>query len=142
MITPHDTAQSLADVRTISQCNLEEVACGVCGCTTYTHLFWARDYIYSNEGEWPIAKCSGCGVVFMNPRIPPADIGQFYPKTYYTNAPRIPKRFPWLKNAIQDEVLRHKYGYPMPSQLSGPKAPLVALGYVLLSNWASYARHE
>lgn len=64
---------------------LETVPCGVCGCSKTKQIFMSQDFIYGNKGEWPVSRCERCGVVFMNPRIPPSEIGEYYPKTYYTN---------------------------------------------------------
>ena len=110
--------------------NLETVACGICGCREFHHLFTARDYIYGNKGEWPVAQCANCGVVLMNPRIPPAEIGAFYPKSYYTNSTSgVEVQGTSLKRGLKDSVLKHYYGY----KFSNPQ-PLVnaILGRLIL----------
>jgi 2-polyprenyl-3-methyl-5-hydroxy-6-metoxy-1,4-benzoquinol methylase len=96
---------------------LENKPCGVCGSSQSTHLFEARDYIYGNAGSWPVAQCANCGVVFMNPRIPPAAIGPFYPKTYYTNSgeTRVNDSF---RDRLKYYLIRRCYGYPPVGQTS------------------------
>lgn len=95
---------------------LEAVACGVCGSQQFHHLFHAHDYIYGNNGAWPVAQCDGCGVVFMNPRIPPAEISNYYPKDYYTNAGiHDPERMTWQRVA-KDESLERFWGYKLSRQ--------------------------
>lgn len=95
--------------------SLETVPCGVCGSTRFQHLFSARDYIYGNAGEWPVAQCTGCGVVFMNPRIPPAQIHQFYPQDYYASTTSIhaPDRKTW-RRAAKDTAVERYFGYSVP----------------------------
>ena len=105
---------------------LERVNCGVCGSDKSTHLFEARDHIYGNEGSWPVAQCDGCGVVFMNPRIPPSLIGPFYPKSYYTNQAKENATSKWKAQA-RAILLRKKFGYPVtiPIGLIGRLAALL-----------------
>jgi SAM-dependent methyltransferase len=97
---------------------LEEAACGLCGSTDYHHLFEARDFIYGNQGSWPAARCAACGVTFMNPRIPAKQIGQFYPKDYYTSVVAIsdPSRRGW-KRGIKDVAIEHGFGYSLSNRI-------------------------
>ena len=105
---------------------LETVPCGVCGGGQFTPLFMARDYLYGNAGEWPVAQCQRCRVVLMQPRIPPAAIGDYYPKDYYTTtvAVRAPDRFTW-RRAAKDAAAKRFFGYvipradPLPFRLAG-----------------------
>lgn len=91
---------------------LETVTCGICGSGDAEFLFQARDYIYGNAGSWPVARCRGCGVVYMNPRIPPSEIGPYYPRTYYTNAPSGGAGQPRWRRELQRATLSRYYGYP------------------------------
>lgn len=119
---------------------LETVPCGICGSKRFTHLFDARDYIYGNEGSWPAARCSDCGVVFMNPRIPPAEIGPFYPKAYYTNEAEVPKSRVW-KDKILNAMLRRYRGYE-PLTSPGWLASCIALSLgPLLSRMESFGHY-
>lgn len=96
---------------------LETVNCGICGSTRFRQLFSACDYIYGNHGSWPVAQCEDCGVVFMNPRIPPAKIGQFYPTTYYTNKPNDISGIK-LKDNLKTLAMSGFYGYPSSKKLN------------------------
>jgi 2-polyprenyl-3-methyl-5-hydroxy-6-metoxy-1,4-benzoquinol methylase len=106
---------------------LERVCCGVCGSGAATYQFDAQDYIYGNDGSFPVSRCDSCGVVFMNPRIPPAEIGPFYPKSYYTNQAHRIDTAEWKTQAMA-LLLRKEYGYPVtiPIGLSGRLAALLA----------------
>jgi len=109
---------------------LETVACGICGSQRFSHLFNACDYIYGNHGRWPVARCGDCGVVFMNPRIPPAEIGPFYPTSYYTNQPSDVSRQSW-KKSLKAAALQRYYGYP-PAEKLGLVPGLVGFAVGLL----------
>lgn len=92
---------------------LERVPCGLCGGEAFRFLFNARDYISGNQGEWPVAQCLGCGVVLMNPRIPPSRIGSYYPTDYYTvmESP-LAVEGGW-KRAARDLAAQRLHGYPI-----------------------------
>ena len=119
---------------------LESVNCGVCGSDRSTPLFEARDYLYGNEGQWPVVRCLNCQVVFMNPRIPPTEIGWFYPKTYYTNQIATQRPKTW-KQGVRDVALRLYFGYPPPN----PPGIIAEIGARILgpviSRLASFRRH-
>ncbi len=89
---------------------LETVPCGVCGFDGYLVLFEAKDYLYGNTGSWPVAQCHQCGVLFMNPRIPPSQIGPYYPATYYTTVPS-QGRSSTLRRSVANTLLRTCWGY-------------------------------
>ncbi|MHC1767838.1 MAG: class I SAM-dependent methyltransferase [Verrucomicrobiia bacterium] len=122
--------------------SLETIACGVCGCETSRHLFLARDYIYGNSGEWPVSQCAGCGVVFMNPRIPPRQIGAYYPPTYYTNerGQNPIARATW-KRGLRDAFLRQYLGYSLGPTPKLPLRMLVVLAAPLVSRFDSVQRY-
>jgi SAM-dependent methyltransferase len=118
---------------------LETVDCGICGSKRFIRLFNACDYIYGNQGNWPVAQCADCGVVFMNPRIPPVRIGPFYPTAYYTNRP-VEESQSWRKR-IRTAVLPRYYGYP-PVNSRGVLISLVAsVAGVIISRTAGFRRN-
>src|SRR4051812_27866492 len=96
--------------------SLESVACGICDSSRYEFLFSSKDYIYGNSGSWPVARCLDCGVVYMNPRIPPVQIGDYYPKNYYTfveiNDPITNPR----KRAVYNTIATRCLGYSIPTE--------------------------
>src|SRR5689334_1264963 len=97
---------------------LETVPCGVCGATEKEQLFMSRDYCYGNQGEWPVSRCAGCGVVYMNPRISPREIGDYYPQTYYTNV-KLDPGMTALGRALFNAVAASR-GYKITAQESFP----------------------
>ena len=121
---------------------LEMVDCGICGSKRFRPLFEACDYIYGNEGSWPVAQCEECGVVLMNPRIPPERIGAFYPATYYAKEPaRVGTPSKAWRKCIKQLTLNRCYGYPAGNEC-GIIARLIALAAALLvSRTAALARN-
>lgn len=104
-----------------SQVELEIVKCGVCGSSDSKWLFDAADYIYGNKGRWPYAQCNSCSVVFMNPRIPPKRIGEFYPKQYYTNQCAVaPHNENTFRSRLKKTLQITQLGYPMPNPRGSP----------------------
>lgn len=62
---------------------LESPDCPVCGTPEARVLFVARDRMLGRPGEFPVVRCSGCGLVFLKPRPAPDAIGCYYPDEYY-----------------------------------------------------------
>jgi SAM-dependent methyltransferase len=132
-------AKTIAD----KSVTLETVDCGICGSKHFQRLFDACDYIYGNRGSWPVAQCKDCGVVFMNPRIPPAKIGPYYPTTYYTNKPNMPVEVPpkkWRRN-LKAAALQRYYGYPPTNKLGLSSRLVTFLAGQLVSRTAAYQRN-
>ncbi|MBI3769934.1 MAG: class I SAM-dependent methyltransferase [Deltaproteobacteria bacterium] len=65
---------------------VEEVACAVCGGTDATRLF--------EKDGFPIVRCRGCGLVYVNPRLTPQALAGLYegqeisPAAYYVRTAR------------------------------------------------------
>jgi SAM-dependent methyltransferase len=65
---------------------LEQVACAVCGGTDATRLF--------EKDGFPIVRCRGCGLVYVNPRLTPQALAGLYegqeisPAAYYVRTAR------------------------------------------------------
>ncbi len=120
---------------------LERVPCGICGSLDQVQLFVAKDYIYGNQGQWPVAQCQACGTVFMNPRIPPDQIGHYYPKNYYTAEASSPmgNENKW-KQAMRDVIIKH-YGYQNKSDLAFRYRFLAQLMSPYLYNWAPVRKY-
>lgn len=117
-----------AELTKMQKIALEQVACGICGATENRFLFTTKDYIYFQPGTWPVAQCTNCGVVFMNPRIPPAEIGNFYPQDYYTNQVNTQRRWSWGRN-VKDAAIQKYFGY---SLVKSDSAFLNLVGQALL----------
>lgn len=68
----------------IQEVRKEQVACDLCGGNQVEVLFKARDLILEVSQEaFPVVKCRGCGLVFVNPRPARDEMGRFYPTERY-----------------------------------------------------------
>ena len=61
---------------------METVSCNLCGSSRHK-LHWAgRDWAYGFPGQFSMVCCSECGLVYLNPRPSPDEIGTYYPDDY------------------------------------------------------------
>lgn len=70
----------------------ERVACRVCGSNTARLLFAGRDLAFEQPGEFPVVRCSDCGLVYLRERPISDEIGRYYPESYTP-----------YRTAVQDE---------------------------------------
>jgi SAM-dependent methyltransferase len=75
-------------------------ACMLCSGTKFVELFKAKDPHYGIEGEFPIYRCSSCGLQFLNPQPTQAYLDTAYPDDYYSYTPA-PRR-----SAVWERVRR------------------------------------
>ena len=68
---------------THDQVTLERVDCESCGSSQSETLFAVADSYGTSTLEFPVVKCSGCGLVYVNPRPTEDVIGRFYPDEYF-----------------------------------------------------------
>jgi len=61
----------------------ESVPCGVCGGVESKPLFSCGDPDGISQELFTLVRCSNCGLIFVNPRPAPAEIGHFYFQAYY-----------------------------------------------------------
>lgn len=63
---------------------LEHVNCDLCGLDDYRVRYRKPDnWLWLNLYEYPVVECMGCGLVYVNPRPPFEEMGQFYPAGYH-----------------------------------------------------------
>jgi SAM-dependent methyltransferase len=61
----------------------ENPVCPLCGSESTRQLFVARDRLLGRPGEFPVVRCTGCGLVFLKPRPTTDALGAYYPDDYY-----------------------------------------------------------
>ena len=73
---------------------LEIVPCDLCGAAPdrMTPITTVHDQIYGQPGDFSLTRCTGCGLLSLNPRPDPAHIGAYYPDLDY-HAFRAPGTF-------------------------------------------------
>lgn len=60
----------------------ETVDCYLCGSKECRHFLIGEDDLTGKEGRFNYVKCSGCGLVYQNPRLPVDQIKEFYDSEY------------------------------------------------------------
>lgn len=102
--------------------DMEQTGCEVCGCASTTALFSQYDLTHHVTNDlFTVVRCLDCRQLFLNPRPTREDIGNYYPATYYPDAPprqrgdlrRAAKRW---SGTIRRWVAQDFYGYPAPEQ--------------------------
>jgi SAM-dependent methyltransferase len=72
----------------------EYVACNLCGTDDTRLLFRRGDYRYwIDDVEWNVVQCRSCGLGYVNPRPTRAEIGRYYPESYYAERDRLGDRY-------------------------------------------------
>jgi 2-polyprenyl-3-methyl-5-hydroxy-6-metoxy-1,4-benzoquinol methylase len=97
---------------------MERVDCDLCGGSNFTPFIQSKDYINRTEGLFQTVKCSGCGLVFTNPRPRKDEILNFYPDSYpsYSQGESsTPSKF---VKGIYRKLLEYYFGY-MPHNSKG-----------------------
>jgi SAM-dependent methyltransferase len=60
----------------------ETVACYLCGARDDRHFIDAEDDLGGTPGRFRFVRCTGCGLVYQNPRVTLEAIGAYYDDTY------------------------------------------------------------
>lgn len=61
---------------------MEYVNCNLCGFDDTQVLFKKKDKFGITEDEFNLVECRGCGLLYINPRPDPEEMGRFYPEAY------------------------------------------------------------
>jgi len=60
---------------------METVACELCGAREADAVLRQRDLTYGlTDEEFTVCRCRTCGLLYLNPRPAPADMGRSYPE--------------------------------------------------------------
>jgi len=60
---------------------MESVKCNLCGSNEYKTVLKAKDYRFlTDEEDFQIVRCKGCGLTFLNPRPNKNEISKYYPE--------------------------------------------------------------
>jgi SAM-dependent methyltransferase len=61
---------------------VETTPCLLCGATRAQTLYTLSDALLGLPGSFVLVRCCECGLVYLNPRPTPAEIGAYYPPEY------------------------------------------------------------
>jgi len=70
----------------------ETTPCKLCGATETEWMWAAHDLDFNIPGEFPLVRCRRCGLIYLQSRPTPQEIGRYYPPEYSP-----------YRGAIQDE---------------------------------------
>lgn len=59
-----------------------QVPCPICRTDDFIPLHTARDFISDQPGEFNLVRCASCGLVYLNPRPDPGELGAYYDDPY------------------------------------------------------------
>jgi SAM-dependent methyltransferase len=92
---------------------LETIVCPLCGISAFTPRGRLRDMALGVPGEFHLASCDGCGLVYQNPRVRADQLELIYPDEYGPHT-----RDPELSRTLRERgrsarwVLSRWLGYP------------------------------
>lgn len=92
----------------------ETAECDLCGSSQTTGYLRIEPYQYKGDPHYTLVKCSGCNLVFLNPRPGPGIIGQYYGSDYYAHS-GVNNRKPNLKARLRNRLLDGLGGYDLTS---------------------------
>jgi SAM-dependent methyltransferase len=73
---------------------LEHISCDLCGCPDYRVLYRKPDtWMRNNLFQFPVVECTGCSLVYVNPRPTMAAMADFYPPGYHDNREQLTARY-------------------------------------------------
>ena len=79
---------------------MEYVSCNLCGVDDTRTLFQKRDKFRITDEEFSVVECQRCGLLYVNPRPTPEEMGKFYLETYSWKETFEADSFPirWIRN--------------------------------------------
>ncbi len=93
---------------------METTVCDLCKSDRANVVLSQRDLLLSvSDEEFSIVRCLDCGLMYLNPRPAPDEIGDYYPAVYY---PPVAKKngaaAPKAVRGVKRWLLEDFYGYP------------------------------
>lgn len=90
----------------------EHSLCRLCSSQGVSLHQGLKDRLLGVPGVWTLLRCPNCGLVWLNPRPVPEDMGKLYTE-YYTHAVSepVPRRLERLRKAVKRGILASAFGY-------------------------------
>lgn len=64
----------------------EHTTCNLCGGDDAQLLYRLADYrLWTDELEWNVVRCRGCGLGYLDPRPTPEELPRYYPAAYFAH---------------------------------------------------------
>lgn len=68
---------------------MESPSCDLCGANEFTRLYRGAELPEPAPAEVALVRCERCGLIYLNPRPRPEEIGAFYPPDYMCFRPAV-----------------------------------------------------
>jgi len=92
----------------------EARSCLLCGNEGNLLYRGMRDFLFGAPGFWSLMQCPNCGLVWLNPRPLPDDIGKLYSQYYTHQIPEHPKKnLAGIRKRVKASILQSCFGYRM-----------------------------
>lgn len=115
---------------------VEEIPCNLCGKGETDFVLEAVDHSTGRQRKFNVVRCRSCGLVYVNPRPTPEEIGRYYPEdSYYSYRYQDETT---LKRRVRNLVLEEQGGYahaggdPLWMRLLGKLLATLARSQVLM----------
>ncbi len=70
------------------------IPCNLCESRQWKMFVIGTDRLHGFEGRFSYVRCVRCGLVFMNPQVPPEQMGRYYPEDYSPHHKKAPESRP------------------------------------------------
>lgn len=76
---------------------MESVDCNLCGADDPRVIYVGSDRLLKVPGKFILVQCNQCGLVYLNPRPSPEEIGKYYPNDYPPYIQAIENEGSWFR---------------------------------------------
>lgn len=105
---------------------MELISCPICNIDSFKHFLTCRDYTVSRE-TFNLVKCTGCGLVYTNPRPTEQQIGKYYESEDYVSHSNTQKGFiNKIYHVVKRKAIKNKIR--LIKSLNTPKKNLLDIG--------------
>lgn len=93
--------------------------CELCGGSEFSPFLKGRDRLHGIGGEFQLARCLGCGLIFINPRPDRKEIKRFYPDAYGPHAETHGPTHSHRLSSLRRRIYSLFYNYPLCNRKNG-----------------------
>ncbi|HHP7241817.1 MAG TPA: class I SAM-dependent methyltransferase [Cyclobacteriaceae bacterium] len=103
--------------------------CPNCDSENYHHLIETQTMMMVEKHTFSFVQCGDCSLVYLNPRIPKADIGRYYPSYYLPyQGPKAWGKYAWLAEKGINEMDNKRVDLVRRSKNLNPETNILDVG--------------
>src|SRR5690349_9734416 len=91
-----------------SEFSTETTLCKLCGANEAELMWTVRELEFNIPGEFPLVRCRRCGLIYLQTRPTPEDIGRYYPPDYSPYRKAIPDERFFLVRWARRRTIRRR----------------------------------